>query len=118
MSFNVRSTAKIYQVLSLRLSRAARETLPGGLRDEINTWLGQWTCIRNFKALITDTKVDALRAFREEIKATVMQHNFPPEAFEFEMDSVDLKVIDGHLRFWLSTPTVRTFDFHLVVPAT
>lgn len=115
MSFHVTPESVVYQITALYLRKEADKILTVSQKQDIEGWLKQWTCIRNFQALITTVKVDALAAFRREITRTVSSHKWPPEAFEFEMDSVPVKKIEGEWRMWLTTLTTKTLDVYPVV---
>lgn len=117
MPFNLKADAQVYQVLNLRLSKTASKIMSAAEYHKAASWLPQWTCVRNFQAILTDSKVEALACARREIIATCNVHGFAPEAFEFELDVVPVKLIDGHHRFWM-TSSLRTFDFYPVVPTT
>lgn len=89
---------KVFYVLSVR--RVDRVPMLERDRKAADEWLKQWTPKNNFKAVITNSLLDAVWAFRDEFKKTCDSVGYPPGNFEFTIGESSLETIDGRIRFW------------------
>lgn len=69
-------------------------------RKSAAEWLKQWTPKNNFKAVISNSLLDATYAFRDDFKKTCDSVGYPVGNFEFTIGCSDIEQVGGRLRFW------------------
>lgn len=95
----------ITQVVEVKLRGSAKDSLSYNTVTTVEEWLTQWTCLGNFKAIISDTKEQGIEKCREMLRAELVpswlaHRGVKPEHFSFEVSSQE---VDKDGRFWLST---------------
>lgn len=98
----------ITQIVEVKLRGSAKDSLSYNAVTSVEEWLKQWTCLKNFKAIISDTEEQGIEKCREMLRAELVPswlqyRGVMPEHFSFEVSSQE---VDKDGRFWLSS-TVR-----------
>lgn len=95
----------ITQVVEVNLRDSAKDSLSYNVVTSVEEWLKQWTCLGNFKAIISDTREQGIEKCREMLRAELVppwlaHRGVKPEHFSFEVSSQE---VDKDGRFWLSS---------------
>lgn len=95
----------ITQVVEVKLRDSAKDSLSYNAVTTVKEWLTQWTCLGNFKAIISDTKEQGIEKCREMLRAELVPswleyRGVKPEHFSFEVSSQE---VDKDGRFWLNS---------------
>ena len=94
----------VMQVVHIRLTDKAQDTLSARAYQRTKDWLATWTPVANFKAVLADTSQAALTRCKQELSKKLfpswLSHEckVTPDMFEFEVSSQ--KVEDNE--FWMS----------------
>lgn len=91
----------IAQIVEVRLTGAASQTLSYEAYTRTSEWITQWAPRKNFQTALAATRAEALQACRAQIRhkfvpSWLAPKGVKPEHFEFRVS--DQEVIDG--LFW------------------
>ena len=105
----------ITQIRSVKLQGSALDSLSYNAVTRTKEWLQQWTCLGNFKAVITDTEETGIEECRtilrdELVPSWLSRLGVKPEHFSFE---VSVQETDQYNRFWLNSSAVRMRDYNV-----
>lgn len=105
----------ITQIRSVKLRGSALDSLSYNAVTRTNEWLQQWTCLGNFKAVITDTEETGIEEcrmmLRDELVPSWLAHlGVKAEHFSFEVSTQEA---DEKNRFWLSSTVQRLGDYNV-----
>lgn len=105
----------ITQIRSVKLRGSALDSLSYNAVTRTNEWLQQWTCLGNFKAVITDTEEKGIEEcrmmLRDELVPSWLSYlGVKPEHFSFE---VSVQETDQYNRFWLNSSALIMRDYNV-----
>lgn len=95
----------IMQIVKVRLTAKSADELSANQYKAAEDWLGNWTPVANFRAVIADSEKSALAKCQKMLTDGLVPawlRGAAPEHFEFQVSEQAVK--DG--TFWMSTSTV------------
>lgn len=102
----------VTQVVKISLKDDAEKKLSHYDYKRVAEWLTQWTPIKNFKAVITDSREDGIAKTRMALRENLVPSwlGVKPEMFSFQ---VSYQEIDADGRFWMSADAVLLYDYDI-----
>ena len=90
----------ITQVVEVKLRDSAKDSLSYNVVTSVEEWLKQWTCLGNFKAIISNTREQGIEKCRKMLRAELV----PPWLAHrgVKPEQVSPQEVDKDGRFWLS----------------
>lgn len=98
----------VMQIVKVRIKPGMEHKWSKSTYERVEEWLKHWTCPANFKAVIEDSRDEALAHCRRTLYGELVpswlnrESGVNPEDFEFEVSEQDVK----HGEFWMSYQVV------------
>lgn len=106
----------VAQAVTIKLKDSAARTLSHESYVRTQDWMKNWTPRNNFKAVIADTREEAVKALQAKLQVELVpswlrkESGVMPDQFEFQIAYEEVKE-DG---FWPSLPFTLVKDFPVV----